>query len=1225
MLLYAIAARMSLLIAIPGTNISPFWLPSGIAISICAIYGLRFAPAIALGAFAANVQILHEIHHALSWTDACVAGLTATGNCLEAVVAANLLRGGIHKEIAPLDSLWRVFCFFLIILGSCVISAGNGITALALNGYLPADKYAESLWTWWLGDVIGALLVVPLAIAWLGPQLPVKRRPAWRASSLLTAVFAGFCICLFAFADNSPAFRLGVFLVFPFLAAFALLGGHRSTALATVIVAACAVMGTLRGTGPFATRAIMDSLVLLDTFVAFFCAVGLTFAVDATERSLRLNRTLLARISAPWAALLGSAAVTLVVWVLVGLDMKREIMARFEGQGRQVEWRIQSRIGQYEGELRSAASLFESSDKVTRETWNSFLQSLDPTRNFPGVLGIGYAPRVDRVSSKAYEGDFDPLSDPALLSTLAQARDSGGPALSHRIHLRTTPGADRKVLLLVIPVYKRNDPLTSVESRRAALRGFVYSPIDPQVLIPGILRDEWPQVRVELYEGDDAAMEALLYAAPAIPSALGANRPPRASDRTMRLFGRNFVLHVIATDAFESTIDRQKPQMVFLGGALLSLIIFAVVRTQFVTSERAQRLARRMTRELAQSEERYRSLYEQTPAMLHSIDPNGKLLAVSDAWLRNLGYRREEVLGRASVEFLTPPSRECAGTAVIPEFFRTGHCREVSCQMMRKDGSVIDVLVSGVVLAGDRPQSLAYIEDVTERKKAEREAVAARAKEREAIERLAGIVEFSGEAIVSQTLNEEIVTWNRGAAELFGYETHQVIGASMKILLPADRIEEEKVLVGRVRNGEVLRQFETVRVRRDGTRIDVAVTLSPIRNAQGELVGISNVVHDITAHRMLLEMRARQAAVLQSAGVSIISTDERGLITSANREAERMLGYDASELAGLPVFQSIHNREELLEHAARLTSETGAYVAPNQEALFHKARTGAVDQREWTYARKDGSEFPACVSISAIRKNENNISGFTCVAIDISASKANERLQTSAIQMKELLLQEVYHRVKNNLQVISSLFNLQLQFLAPGAASEVLRQSAERVRAMALVHEKLCNSDTKETLDVVAYVRELCSSLGAAYGASPRGIHVRTRIEQIPIALDSAIPLGLLLNELVCNSLKHGFPGNRTGSVWVTLQGEANRMVMLTVEDDGVGFAGTDPGYIGSLGLQLVTTLARQLGGSLSMNGEHGAKCVLRFSLDAGVRAARSTLAGEQDCTPPARRVNALT
>jgi two-component sensor histidine kinase len=214
---------------------------------------------------------------------------------------------------------------------------------------------------------------------------------------------------------------------------------------------------------------------------------------------------------------------------------------------------------------------------------------------------------------------------------------------------------------------------------------------------------------------------------------------------------------------------------------------------------------------------------------------------------------------------------------------------------------------------------------------------------------------------------------------------------------------------------------------------------------------------------------------------------------------------------------------------------------------------------------------------------------FAVLVQDITLRKqAKARLQ-DALKEKETLLKEVYHRVKNNLQVVQSLLNLQRRGLPEGPAHEVLDDSVQRVRAMALVHEKLYQSGNLAAVSLPAYVRDLLGQIGEAAGASRRRLQLRADIPPLEISLDSAIPFGLLITELATNALKHGFAGRDGGTVSIRLQPQADG-VLLTVADDGVGLpSGLELPAAGSMGFQLAVNLARQLGGELQAQPGHGA------------------------------------
>ena len=225
---------------------------------------------------------------------------------------------------------------------------------------------------------------------------------------------------------------------------------------------------------------------------------------------------------------------------------------------------------------------------------------------------------------------------------------------------------------------------------------------------------------------------------------------------------------------------------------------------------------------------------------------------------------------------------------------------------------------------------------------------------------------------------------------------------------------------------------------------------------------------------------------------------------------------------------------------------------------------------------------------------------------EVERAEAHEELErrvaarTAALQRslaeKEVLLREVHHRVKNNLQVISSLFNLQSRDLTDPATLAVFRESQHRIRAMAMIHEHLYRSTDLASVDLAQYVRSLGGALEAAYRSRPDQVKLVFALESVTLAIDQAVPCGLVLNELIANAFEHGFPGDREGSVTLHLRRERGDVV-LVVADDGVGLPpGADVRAQPSLGLRLVTTLVEhQLGGEVTVESGPGARFAVRF------------------------------
>ena len=281
---------------------------------------------------------------------------------------------------------------------------------------------------------------------------------------------------------------------------------------------------------------------------------------------------------------------------------------------------------------------------------------------------------------------------------------------------------------------------------------------------------------------------------------------------------------------------------------------------------------------------------------------------------------------------------------------------------VRNDGQRIDVTltVSPLATAGGEIVGASRISRViTERKRLERDATY-----------LLAIVQSSNDAIVSKDLNGTITSWNRAAERLFGYTAAEAIGQSIRLIIPADRQAEEDRVLDIVRRGEIVDHFETLRLRKDGTLVPISLTVSPIHSATGTIVGISKIARELTVtrrHEALLTTGALQSAILKSANFSSIATDAKGVIQIFNVGAERMLGYAAADVMNKMTPADISDPQEVIARAEALSVEFSTPITPGFEALVFKASRGVEDIYNLTYIRKDGSRFPAIVSVTALR------------------------------------------------------------------------------------------------------------------------------------------------------------------------------------------------------------------------------------------------------------------
>jgi PAS domain S-box-containing protein len=215
--------------------------------------------------------------------------------------------------------------------------------------------------------------------------------------------------------------------------------------------------------------------------------------------------------------------------------------------------------------------------------------------------------------------------------------------------------------------------------------------------------------------------------------------------------------------------------------------------------------------------------------------------------------------------------------------------------------------------------------------------------------------------------------------------------------------------------------------------------------------------------------------------------------------------------------------------------------------------------------------------------------------IEAERKQTEEKLQAS-LNEKELLLKEVHHRVKNNMQVISSIFSLQSQYIQDPGILSILTDSKNRIRSMALIHEKLYQSTSLAKIDFREYIQNLASHLFASYDMSWRQVCLDLQVADVSLNLDTAIPCGLLLNELVSNSLKHAFPNNRSGELKIHFHQNQQGELSLVVQDNGIGLPDElNAQTVNSLGLRLVHALTRQLRGRLEILSQQGATFKVTF------------------------------
>ncbi|NLS94868.1 MAG: HAMP domain-containing protein [Planctomycetaceae bacterium] len=313
--------------------------------------------------------------------------------------------------------------------------------------------------------------------------------------------------------------------------------------------------------------------------------------------------------------------------------------------------------------------------------------------------------------------------------------------------------------------------------------------------------------------------------------------------------------------------------------------------------------------------------------------------------------------------------------------------------------------------------------------------------------------------------------------------------------------------------------------------------------------------------------------IIRSMREMLIVTDTRLQIRYVNPATGDELGFVPDELVGRPL-EDLFAREDLGPNAALVE-----ILAPGLQCNMMS---------------KSGDRIPVHCSLAEMSDAAGQFDGVVCVASNISRQKEAEAQILSALREKQLLLKEVHHRVKNNLQVISSLLSLQAQELRDPETIRLFQESQGRIRSMALIHEQLYRSDDLAEIEFAGYLEQLVAHLRHTFGNSAAEISIGLEVEPLPLPLDLAIPCGMMVNELICNAMEHAFPNCRSGEIHIGFHSDRSGYC-LEVADNGVGMRTEPADTNASLGMKVVQALVRQLHGTLDVRQNGGTAFVLRF------------------------------
>jgi PAS domain S-box-containing protein len=458
---------------------------------------------------------------------------------------------------------------------------------------------------------------------------------------------------------------------------------------------------------------------------------------------------------------------------------------------------------------------------------------------------------------------------------------------------------------------------------------------------------------------------------------------------------------------------------------------------------------------------------------------------------------------------------------------------------------------------------------------------------RESEERFKQVVENAYEWIW-EVNREGLYTYSSPMVKnILGYEKEEIIGKKYfyDLFHPESSEELKKETDEIFARKQHFRDFINRNIHRNGTEVWLLTSGIPMLDETGNLIGYRGVDKDITfqkrAEEALRESEEKYRTIIESIEEGYYEVDLEGNFTFFNDSLCKILGCTRKDLMGMNYRHYMDKRNY-------------RKVSQSFKKLLLKKHKGKTVSGE--IIRKDNNSRFIKASATLIRTPSGQPAGYRGILHDITECKRAEERIRASLREKELLLKEVHHRVKNNMQIISSLLNIQSRHVKDKKYRELFKKSQNRIHSMALVHEKLYKSKDLARIDFAEYIRNLATHLLLSYNSKPETVKLKIDANDIYLEVDKAIPCAQIANEIITNALLYAFPEGEGGEINIDFHRDKKGNYTLAISDNGVGIP-RDRDYrsTDSLGLLLVSGLTKQLNGELKLDNSRGTKYTITF------------------------------